>query len=100
MPFPTPLLHLPERSSQGRKNWESRHIIGLDEGPIVGGEGPSQGHLSQSGDKVGTPEEEKDVVELQGDQVLVVNRLSTVEGKQALRVRTLCFHNSGGVVLR
>lgn len=92
--------HSPERSSKGRKDWESRHVIWFDKGPVVWGERPCQGHLSQSRDKVGTPEEEEDVVELQADQVFVVNGLSTIEGKKALGVRALRFHGTGGVVLR
>uniref|UniRef100_A0A671Y8P2 Uncharacterized protein n=1 Tax=Sparus aurata TaxID=8175 RepID=A0A671Y8P2_SPAAU len=83
------------KSPEGRKHWEGRHVIWLDKGPVVRGEGPGQGHLSQSRDKVGTPEEEEDVVELQADQVFVVNGLSTVEGKKALRVRALLFHGTG-----
>lgn len=90
----------PERSPEGRKHWEGRHVIWLDKGPVVRGEGPGQGHLSQSRDKVGTPEEEDNVVELQADQVFVVNGLSTVEGKKALRVRALLFHGTGCVVLK
>lgn len=91
--------HSPERSSKGRKDWESRHVIWFDKGPVVWGERPCQGHLPQSCDKVGTPEEEEDIVELQANQVFVVNGLSTVEGKKALGVRALCFHGTGGVVL-
>ena len=95
------IIHFtPERSPEGRKYWEGRHVIWLDKGPVVWGEGPSQGHLSQSRDKVGTPEEEEDVVELQADQVFVVNGLSTVEGKKALRVRALLFHGTGCEVLK
>uniref|UniRef100_A0A3Q3Q1Q6 Uncharacterized protein n=1 Tax=Monopterus albus TaxID=43700 RepID=A0A3Q3Q1Q6_MONAL len=86
-------------SPQGRKQWAGGHVIWLDKGPVVGGKGPGQGHLSQSRDEVGTPEEEEDVVELQADQVLVVKSLSPVEGKKALGVRALLFHITAGVVL-
>uniref|UniRef100_A0A8C4H5R5 Uncharacterized protein n=1 Tax=Dicentrarchus labrax TaxID=13489 RepID=A0A8C4H5R5_DICLA len=96
---PPPHTHTPERSPKGRKHWEGRHVIRFDEGPVVRGKSPGQGHLSQSRDEVGTPEEEEDVVELQGDQVFVVNGLSTVEGKKALGVRALLSHQTGCVVL-
>lgn len=89
----------PERSPQGRKDWEGRHVVRLDRGPVVRGEGPGQGHLSQGRDEVGAPEEEEDVVELQADQVFVVGGLSAVEGEKALRVGALRFFDTGGVVL-
>uniref|UniRef100_A0A674DB90 Uncharacterized protein n=1 Tax=Salmo trutta TaxID=8032 RepID=A0A674DB90_SALTR len=68
---------IPEQGKDG----EGRHVVRLDQGPVVGGKGPSQGHLTQRCHKVGTPEEQEDVVELQANQVLVVDRLSTVEGR-------------------
>uniref|UniRef100_A0A8C3GA98 Uncharacterized protein n=1 Tax=Cyclopterus lumpus TaxID=8103 RepID=A0A8C3GA98_CYCLU len=83
------------RSPQGRKDWEGGHIVRLDDGPVVRGKGPGQGHLSQSRDKVGAPEEEEDVVELQADQVFVVGGLSAVEGKKALGVGALHFLGTG-----
>uniref|UniRef100_A0A3Q3LZW6 Uncharacterized protein n=1 Tax=Mastacembelus armatus TaxID=205130 RepID=A0A3Q3LZW6_9TELE len=89
------VLHTPERPPQGRKHREGGHVIWFDKGPVVGGEGPGQGHLSQSRDEVGTPEEEEDVVELQADQVFVVNCLSSVKGKQALGVGALRLHRTG-----
>uniref|UniRef100_A0A668AFH9 Uncharacterized protein n=1 Tax=Myripristis murdjan TaxID=586833 RepID=A0A668AFH9_9TELE len=73
-----------ERDNGCREDWEGWHVIRLDKGPVVGGKSPCQGHLSQSRDKIGTPEEEEDVVELQTDQVLVVNSFSTVEGCEVL----------------
>lgn len=91
--------HTPERPPEGRKHWEGGHVAGLVEGPVVRGESPGQRHLSQSDDEVSAPEEEEDVVELQGDQVLVVNRFSSVERKEALGVRALRFHRTGRVVL-
>uniref|UniRef100_A0A3Q1IB33 Uncharacterized protein n=1 Tax=Anabas testudineus TaxID=64144 RepID=A0A3Q1IB33_ANATE len=92
---------IPEQQRGERKAdfMESRHVIWLYRRPVVRGEGAGQGHLSQSRDKVGTPEEEEDVVELQGDQVFVVNGFSSVEGKKTLGVRTMTFHHTGGVVL-
>uniref|UniRef100_A0A8C9WD99 Uncharacterized protein n=1 Tax=Scleropages formosus TaxID=113540 RepID=A0A8C9WD99_SCLFO len=52
-----------------------RHIIWLLGGPVVGG-------------KIGTPEEEEDIVKLEGNQVLVVGALPAIEGKQALCIWT------------
>uniref|UniRef100_A0A3B4U0M5 Uncharacterized protein n=1 Tax=Seriola dumerili TaxID=41447 RepID=A0A3B4U0M5_SERDU len=91
--------HTPERSPEGRKHWEGRHVIWLDKGPVVRSKGPGQSHLSQTDDKVGTPEEEEDVVELQADQVFVVNCLSSVEGKKALGVGALRLHWTAREVL-
>lgn len=90
---------LPERSSKGRKDWKGRHVIWFNWGPVVRGKCPGQGHLTQSRDEVGTPEKQEDIVELQANEVFVVNGFSTVEGKKALRIRTLLFHGTGGVVL-
>lgn len=91
--------HRPEWSAKGWEDREGRHVVRLDQGPVVGGKGPSQGHLTQRCHKVGTPEEQEDVVELQANQVLVVDRLSTVEGKQTLRVWALRLHTGGAEVL-
>lgn len=92
--------HTPERSAKRRKYGEGRHVVWLDKSPVVRGKGPRQSHLPQRRDKVGAPKEEKDVVELQANQVFVVNGLSAVEGKKALRVRALRLHGCGRVVLR
>uniref|UniRef100_A0A8C7F7C2 Uncharacterized protein n=1 Tax=Oncorhynchus kisutch TaxID=8019 RepID=A0A8C7F7C2_ONCKI len=86
---------IPEQGKDG----EGRHVVRLDQGPVVGGKGPSQGHLTQRCHKVGTPEEQEDVVELQANQVLVVDSLSTVEGKQTLGVWALRLHTGGAEVL-
>uniref|UniRef100_A0A673CN20 Uncharacterized protein n=1 Tax=Sphaeramia orbicularis TaxID=375764 RepID=A0A673CN20_9TELE len=83
---------IPERSPKGREHWEGGHVIWFDKCPVVRGKGPSQGHLPQSRDKVGAPEEEEHIVELQSDQVFVINGLSTIESKKALGVWTLSFH--------
>uniref|UniRef100_A0A671XP07 Uncharacterized protein n=1 Tax=Sparus aurata TaxID=8175 RepID=A0A671XP07_SPAAU len=61
----------------------------LLEGPVIRGESPRQSDLAQGCHKVGAPEEEEDVVELEQDEVLVVEGLPTIEGKQALCIRTL-----------
>uniref|UniRef100_A0A8C7S3H6 Uncharacterized protein n=1 Tax=Oncorhynchus mykiss TaxID=8022 RepID=A0A8C7S3H6_ONCMY len=86
---------IPEQGKDG----EGRHVVRLDQGPVVGGKGPSQGHLTQRCHKVGTPEKQEDIVELQANQVLVVDRLSTVEGKQTLGVWALRLHTGGAEVL-
>uniref|UniRef100_A0A8C5CIH5 Uncharacterized protein n=1 Tax=Gadus morhua TaxID=8049 RepID=A0A8C5CIH5_GADMO len=62
-------------------------VFGLLEGPVVRGEGPCQRHLPQRRHEVGAPEEEEEVVELQHDQVLVVERLAAVEREAALGVQ-------------
>ena len=90
---------LPEGAAQRGEHGIGGHVVGLDEGPVVGGEGPGQRHLAQRRHEVGAPEEEEDVVELQADQVLVVRRLPAVERKQALRVRAVRLHGAGGEVL-
>uniref|UniRef100_A0A8C3MYM1 Uncharacterized protein n=1 Tax=Geospiza parvula TaxID=87175 RepID=A0A8C3MYM1_GEOPR len=65
---------------------EGRHVVGLLEGPVVGGEGARQRHLAQRDDEVGEPEEHEDVEELQHDEVLVVGGLAAVEGEEALGI--------------
>uniref|UniRef100_A0AAY5KJ95 Uncharacterized protein n=1 Tax=Esox lucius TaxID=8010 RepID=A0AAY5KJ95_ESOLU len=76
-------------SAEGGEDRAGRDVVGLLEGPVVGREGPGQGHLSQRRHEVGAPEEQEDVVELQHDEVLVVAGLPAVEGKQALGVRRM-----------
>uniref|UniRef100_A0A3B4YFI3 Uncharacterized protein n=1 Tax=Seriola lalandi dorsalis TaxID=1841481 RepID=A0A3B4YFI3_SERLL len=92
-----------ERQTSGMipetRHERSRHVIWLDKGPVVRSKGPGQSHLSQTDDKVGTPEKEEDVVELQADQVFVVNRLSSVEGEKALGVGALRLHWTAREVL-
>uniref|UniRef100_A0AAZ1XDA6 Uncharacterized protein n=1 Tax=Oreochromis aureus TaxID=47969 RepID=A0AAZ1XDA6_OREAU len=73
--FFTQHRYKPERSPERRKHWESRNVIWLFGSPVV-----------RSKHKIGTPEKEEDIVELQ-------------EGKKALRVRTLGFHGTCRVVL-
>uniref|UniRef100_A0A8C9YCK1 Uncharacterized protein n=1 Tax=Sander lucioperca TaxID=283035 RepID=A0A8C9YCK1_SANLU len=51
--------------------------------------GSRQSDLAQGRHKVGAPEEEEDVVELEQDEVFVVIGLPTIEGKQALCVECL-----------
>uniref|UniRef100_A0A672G5G2 Uncharacterized protein n=1 Tax=Salarias fasciatus TaxID=181472 RepID=A0A672G5G2_SALFA len=89
----------PERPPQRGEDGEAGHVVWLDEGPVVGGEGAGQRHLPQRRHEVGAPQEEEDVVELQADQVLVVDGLAAVEGEQALGVGTLALHQAGGEVL-
>lgn len=90
---------VPERSPQGCKYGERRHVIRLLEGPIVGGKGTSQGHLTQCRHKVGTPEEEEQVVELQHDQIFVVRTLAPIKGKQALGAGASGFDHRSAEVL-
>uniref|UniRef100_A0A3P8TPT4 Uncharacterized protein n=1 Tax=Amphiprion percula TaxID=161767 RepID=A0A3P8TPT4_AMPPE len=66
-----------------------RDVIGLLEGPVIRGKGTRQSDLAQGRDKVGTPEEKEDVVELEQNEVSVVDGLTTVEGKQTLCVECL-----------
>uniref|UniRef100_A0A7N6FD79 Uncharacterized protein n=1 Tax=Anabas testudineus TaxID=64144 RepID=A0A7N6FD79_ANATE len=51
--------------------------------------GPCKSDLTQGRNKVGAPEEEEDVIELEQDEVFVVEGLPTVEGKHALCIRAL-----------
>uniref|UniRef100_A0A3B3S1R1 Uncharacterized protein n=1 Tax=Paramormyrops kingsleyae TaxID=1676925 RepID=A0A3B3S1R1_9TELE len=86
-------------SAQGCEYGECRHVIRLLEGPIVGGKGTSQGHLTQCRHEVGTPEEEEEVVELKHDQIFVVRTLAPVKGKQALGAGTRGFDQRSAEVL-
>uniref|UniRef100_A0A674GWR2 Uncharacterized protein n=1 Tax=Taeniopygia guttata TaxID=59729 RepID=A0A674GWR2_TAEGU len=74
------------RAAEGGEEREGRHVVGLLEGPVVGGEGAGQRHLAQRDDEVGEPEEHEDVEELQHDEVLVIGGLAAVERKEALGV--------------
>uniref|UniRef100_A0A674HPU2 Uncharacterized protein n=1 Tax=Taeniopygia guttata TaxID=59729 RepID=A0A674HPU2_TAEGU len=76
----------PERAAEGGEEREGRHVVGLLEGPVVGGEGAGQRHLAQRDDEVGEPEEHEDVEELQHDEVLVIGGLAAVEREEALGV--------------
>lgn len=86
----------PERPSKGREDGVSRQVLGFLVGPIVGGEGPSQGYLAQRRHKVSAPEEKEEVVELEEDQVLVIVRLSSIKSEKTLCIRTL-RRDVGGV---
>lgn len=91
---------IPERSAQGGTQRESGHVFGFLKSPVVGCKRSCQSHLTQSSDKVGTPEEQKDVVELKDDQVFVIRRFTTIESKQALRPRTVHLHLRKSEVLQ
>lgn len=80
-------LDAPERAAEGGEEREGRHVVGLLEGPVVGGEGAGQRHLAQRDDEVGEPEEHEDVEELEHDEVFVVGSLATIEREEALGVR-------------
>lgn len=86
----------PEGSSQRGEDGVWRNIIWLLEGPVIRGKGPRQSDLTQGRHKVGAPEEEEDIVELEQDEVFVVEGLPTVKRKQALSIRTLS-RDVGGV---
>uniref|UniRef100_A0A8C9RCF5 Uncharacterized protein n=1 Tax=Scleropages formosus TaxID=113540 RepID=A0A8C9RCF5_SCLFO len=75
---------VPEQEAE--KDGEGWQVIRLLQSPVVGGESSCECHLPQCCHKVGTPEEEEEVVELEKDEVLVVVRLSSVEGKQTLGI--------------
>lgn len=79
----------PEGPSQRGEDGEGGNVLGLFEGPVVRGEGPWQRDLAQGGHEVGAPEEEEHVVELKQDEVIVVEGLPAVEGKQALGIGAL-----------
>uniref|UniRef100_A0A672QNS0 Uncharacterized protein n=1 Tax=Sinocyclocheilus grahami TaxID=75366 RepID=A0A672QNS0_SINGR len=77
-------VSIPEGSAQRGTQRVCRHVIGFIRSPVVGCKCPCQSHLSQSSDKVGTPEEQEDVVELKDDQVFVIWRFPTIESKQTI----------------
>ncbi|TNN33858.1 hypothetical protein EYF80_055981 [Liparis tanakae] len=79
----------PKGPAQRGEDGVGGDVFGLLEGPVIRGEGPGQRDLAQGRHEVGAPEEEKDVVELEQDEVSVVERLPAVEGKQALGIRAL-----------
>ncbi len=90
---------IPEGSAQRGTQRVCRHVIGFIRSPVVGCKRPCQSHLTQSSDKVCTPEEQEDVVELKDDQIFVIWRFPTIESKQALRLRTVCLHSRESEVL-
>uniref|UniRef100_A0A3Q3W0R0 Uncharacterized protein n=1 Tax=Mola mola TaxID=94237 RepID=A0A3Q3W0R0_MOLML len=65
-----------EEAQANREDGEGGNVLGLFEGPVGGHE-------------VGAPEEEEHVVELKQDEVIVVEGLPAVEGKQALGIGAL-----------
>uniref|UniRef100_A0A673N4Q6 Uncharacterized protein n=1 Tax=Sinocyclocheilus rhinocerous TaxID=307959 RepID=A0A673N4Q6_9TELE len=92
-------VSIPEGSAQRGTQRVCRHVIGLFRSPVVGCKCPCQSHLTQSSDKVCTPEEQEDIVELKDDQVFVIWRFPTIESKQALRPRTVSLHSRKSEVL-
>lgn len=86
--YPT-ISHWPKGPTQGGKDGVGWNIFGLFESPIIWGESPRHCDLAQGCHKVGTPEEQENVVELEEDEVFVVEGLPAVEGKQALCTRAL-----------
>ena len=79
----------PEGASEWGEDGVGGNITRLLEGPVIWSKGPRQSDLAQGRHKVGAPEEQEDVVELEQDEILVVEGLSAVEGKQTLCIWTL-----------
>lgn len=52
--------------------------------------------MSQCYHKVGQPEKHEDIIELEEDEVFVIGRLTSVEGKEAASIWAL-FGDVGGI---
>ena len=81
---PLSLQDAPERAAEGGEEGEGGDVVGLLEGPVIGGEGARQRHLAQRDGEVGEPEEHEEVEELQHRQRAVERRLAAIERKEAL----------------
>lgn len=81
-------MSLPQCADEGLGEREGGDVSRLAEGPVVRGERPSQGALSQGQHKVDTPEEGHHVVDLQVEQVPLQQALCVVLDKDAPRRRT------------
>uniref|UniRef100_A0A8C8WKM7 Uncharacterized protein n=1 Tax=Panthera leo TaxID=9689 RepID=A0A8C8WKM7_PANLE len=75
---------VPEGQGGGREEWEGRQVVWLVQGPVVGGEGPSQRDLAQGQHEVGQPEEHEGIENLQAQQGPVVAGFTAIEGELAV----------------
>lgn len=88
----------PDSPAEWWKEWTRWYILRLPLGPVVTSKCPSQGTLLQGQAEVDQPEEDQQVGQLQQEEVAVVERLPTIEGKQTLRTLTLCYRGDVGSV--
>uniref|UniRef100_A0A3Q2HS84 Uncharacterized protein n=1 Tax=Equus caballus TaxID=9796 RepID=A0A3Q2HS84_HORSE len=88
------------RPAEGGEEREGRQVVWLVEGPVVGGEGPSQRDLAQGQHEVGQPEEHEDIEDLQAQQGPVVARLPAIEGELAVGAGAQVGFVGGGESLR
>ena len=99
-PSPRPPSVPPERPAEGREEWEGRQVVWLVQGPVVGGEGPSQRDLAQGQHEVGQPEEHEGIENLQAQQGPVVAGFTTIEGELAVGTGAQARLIGGGEGLR
>uniref|UniRef100_A0A667FRG5 Uncharacterized protein n=1 Tax=Lynx canadensis TaxID=61383 RepID=A0A667FRG5_LYNCA len=91
---------VPEGQGGGREEWEGRQVVWLVQGPVVGGEGPSQRDLAQGQHEVGQPEEHEGIENLQAQQGPVVAGFTTIEGELAVGTGAQARFIGGGEGLR
>lgn len=71
------------------EHWAGRDVCGLPPGPVIRGERPGDGALSQSNGEINQPEEDQQITELEDEDVAMVQALTPVKGKKALSTWTL-----------